>query len=321
MRLRIATFNVENLDDDDETPARLGILRPQLKRLDCDVLCFQEVNAHKVVGARHRELTVLDRLFNGSDYGGFHRAATSGSTPGVPRDRHNLVTLSRWPIISVAEHFHDIVPPPSYNRVTDDPDAGRADVTWDRPALHTAIALPTGATLHAFNLHLKSPLAANVEGQKLGAFKWASSSGWAEGCFLAAMKRAGQALETRIAVDRLLAADREALIAVCGDMNAEAHDPAMRILGASVDDTGNDSLAGMHLLAAEAAVDEANRFTVLHMGSKRMLDHILASCALHKGFSSCQIHNEDLKDEVLDAPVGIPTLCSFHAPIVAEYEL
>ena len=48
MRLRLATFNLESLDDrPDLVPTlaeRIAILRPQLLRLDADILCLQEVN-------------------------------------------------------------------------------------------------------------------------------------------------------------------------------------------------------------------------------------------------------------------------------------
>ena len=49
--MRLATFNLENLDDapDGAPPLaeRLRILRPQLERLAADVLCLQEVNAQR----------------------------------------------------------------------------------------------------------------------------------------------------------------------------------------------------------------------------------------------------------------------------------
>jgi exonuclease III len=45
--MRIATFNLENLDDDagqePSLQARVAIMRPQLERLAADVLCLQEV--------------------------------------------------------------------------------------------------------------------------------------------------------------------------------------------------------------------------------------------------------------------------------------
>jgi DNA polymerase len=44
-------------------------------------------------------------------------------------------------------------------------------------------------------------------------------SGWAEGFFAAAVKRAGQALELRLAIERVFDAEPGACIAVCGDFS------------------------------------------------------------------------------------------------------
>jgi endonuclease/exonuclease/phosphatase family metal-dependent hydrolase len=59
LNLRIATFNIENLDDepgDDPTLAeRIAVLRPALERLRADVLCLQEVHGQEQAG-QPREL-------------------------------------------------------------------------------------------------------------------------------------------------------------------------------------------------------------------------------------------------------------------------
>ena len=58
--LRIATFNLENLDDrpdlDPPLEARIAVLRPQLLRLKADILCLQEVDGqpHDVKRAPRR---------------------------------------------------------------------------------------------------------------------------------------------------------------------------------------------------------------------------------------------------------------------------
>jgi hypothetical protein len=63
--LRIATFNLENLDDtptaagSDREPTlaeRIEVLRPQLNRIRADVLCLQEVHAQEPDGPRGRSL-------------------------------------------------------------------------------------------------------------------------------------------------------------------------------------------------------------------------------------------------------------------------
>ena len=58
-----------------------------------------------------------------------------------------------------------------------------------------------------------------MEGQKIDTYTWRTAHGWAEGYFIASMKRVGQALETRVLVDNILDNDEQALIVVCGDFN------------------------------------------------------------------------------------------------------
>ena len=94
------------------------------------------------------------------------------------------------------------------------------------------------------------------------------------------MKRAGQALELRLAVERVFDAEPDAFVAVCGDFNAEDHDTALRLACAGEDDTGAGHLASRVLTPVERTLPVDRRFTVLHHGRPQMLDHILASRAL-----------------------------------------
>jgi endonuclease/exonuclease/phosphatase family metal-dependent hydrolase len=324
--LRVATFNLENLRDDaDADPPlarRVDVLRPQLERLDADVLCLQEVDGQRPPGGGPRELRALDTLIRGTRYETFHRA-TSISAAGAERgvsDRHNLVILSRFPIESAEQIRHDLVPPPEYRTVTAEPTADAATaLTWDRPALHTALTLPDGRSLHVVNLHLRAPLAAAVPGQKESAFVWRSVPGWAEGFFMATVKRVGQATEARMLVDRLLDADPNALICVAGDCNAEEREMPLRVLCADPDDTGNAALAMRCLVNLEQRVPAEQRFTVRHGGRQLMLDHILASRALAGGVRDIAIHNADLGDELVAQSLAHASPESYHAPMVAEF--
>src|SRR5262245_28422552 len=99
MRLRIATFNVENLDEKRKgvpLDERIPVRRPQLLALLADVLCLQECSAEAKHHGLH-ELRALDQLLVGTPYRSFERATTQGSSGG-PSDKHNLVVLSRLPI-------------------------------------------------------------------------------------------------------------------------------------------------------------------------------------------------------------------------------
>ncbi|MCK5445286.1 MAG: hypothetical protein KAI73_06655, partial [Rhodospirillaceae bacterium] len=63
---RVASFNVENLDDPrHEGPKleeRMRVQRPQLLRGRADVLCLQEVNGQPGTNGGKRNLGALDRL-------------------------------------------------------------------------------------------------------------------------------------------------------------------------------------------------------------------------------------------------------------------
>jgi len=66
MPLRIATFNLENLDDvqgaQPTLAERIAVMRPQLNRVRADVLCLQEVHSQGPAGARTlAALGVLNR--------------------------------------------------------------------------------------------------------------------------------------------------------------------------------------------------------------------------------------------------------------------
>ncbi len=324
MQLRIATFNLESLDDrpglEPALAARIAVLRPQLERLRADVLCLQEVNGQSPGGHAPRQLLALDALLEGTAYAGYHRAATEGPRGHGAYDVHNLAILSRFPILDHAQLHHDLVSPPNYRPATARPPAAQAeDVAWDRPILHAALDLSGGTTLHVVNLHLRAPLAAVIAGQKRGPSAWESAGGWAEGFYLAAMKRAGQALEARLLIDRLLDEDEGALIAVCGDFNADAREVPVRIIMAREGDTGSGWLAGRVMVPLERAIPPAARFTVVHAGTRAMLDHVLVSRALLAWYRGSEVHNEALGDEV-GAPQVAARPDSLHAPVVAAFE-
>jgi endonuclease/exonuclease/phosphatase family metal-dependent hydrolase len=322
MTMRIATFNLESLGNRRRHGAsfdeRAAVLRPQLERVKADILCLQEVDASKV--GNTRRAVDLERLVEGTPYTK-HRLVVSSMGDG-PADVHNLAVLSRLPIIEEHTIRHALVEPLQFRRHTAlPPDDAAVPLAWDRPLQHLLLALPGGQRLHVFNVHLRAPLAAAVPGQKAGPFAWKTVSGWAEGFFAAAVKRAGQALELRLAIERVFDAEPDARIAVCGDFNAEDHDTALRLACAAEDDTGSGHLAGRVLTPVERTLPADRRFTVLHHGRPQMLDHILASRALFADFAGVEIHNEMLEDELVAyGRINRPPE-SLHAPVVAIFDL
>ena len=321
--LRIASFNLESLDDGPRAPdfaARRAILVPQLRRLQADVLCLQEVDGQKHAAHASRTLRALDRLLDGTPYADYGRVCTE--TPaGGPRDRHNLVILSRFPIASHRQLCNDLVEAPRYRPATAEPrPAEAATVSWDRPVLVAALDLG-GDVLHVLNLHLRAPRAAPVAGQRLEHGGWRTMAGWSEGYFIAAMKRAGQALEARLYLDSLFDAEPEPLVAVCGDFNATGHEVPLRIVMGDDEDSGNPALAPRRLIAPERGTGHDRRYSVIHRGRRQMLDHVLVSRRLFAAFSSLEIHNEDLGDEASGAFAVEAAPESFHAPLVARFDL
>jgi endonuclease/exonuclease/phosphatase family metal-dependent hydrolase len=323
MRLRVATYNLESLGDegrsDPPLETRVRVLRPVLETLAADVLLLQEVSARTKRKDGIRVLDALDRLVEGTPYAAYARATMQQPTGG-PSAKHNVVVLSRLPITSTTQHWHDHVAPLEVPLTTACPKR-RESVRWDRPVLEVHVACDDGKPLVVFDAHLRAPIAAFVEGQKLSAHAWRTVEGWSEGYYLAALKRIGQALELRRSVDAILAQDDRARVLVGGDLNATEWATALRILRADVEDTGNDALRSRALVPLEAAVPEASRYTVVHRGRRQLLDHLLASEALAALHVGSAIHNDGLLDEYDVGEGVVQVLGSLHAPLVAEFDL
>lgn len=328
---RVATFNIENFGQRsrrDEAAnggagldERIQLLRPQLLRLAADILCLQEVDSQRSGAGKERVLDDLDRLLAETPYAAFHRQTSVSRTTGRPRDKHNLLILSRWPLARQQQVFHDLVAPPRHLLATAEAAEGTAaaPIEWDRPFLYAAVDIAGAGRLHVINVHLRAPRAAFVSGQKSDANTWRSMASWAEGFFLAAVKRAGQALEVRLFVDRLFDADPAALILVCGDFNAEVDAVPVRTIRGDEEDAGNPHLAMRTLVPLERSLADSRRFSVVHHGRPQMLDHILVSRPLLAWYRSLEIHNEALGDELITAHAVRGSPESFHAPVVADF--
>jgi endonuclease/exonuclease/phosphatase family metal-dependent hydrolase len=323
-RLRIATFNLENLDErSGEAPTlaeRIAVLQPQLIRLEADVLCLQEVNGQEEPG-QPRRLLALQKLLQGTPYADYHLVSTT-TNGGQVYDERNLVILSRRAIAEHRQYKHTFAPAPRYQKVTaQPPDTQAKEITWERPILYAKIAVDAGQVLHVINLHLKSKLPSSIDGQQVNSHTWKTASGWAEGFFLSSLKRVGQALETRIVIDHLFDTDEGAMIAVCGDFNADLDDVPVEAIRGDVENTGNAALAKRVLVPCERTIPEPSRFSLLHLGQGEMLDHLLFSRALLAFYRGSEVHNELLHDESLAFASDVKYPESDHAPVIAEFQL
>lgn len=322
--LRIATFNLLNLDDKlgrmPTLDERIPIMRPQLVRLNADILCLQEVCGQEEHG--RLRLTALNKLLQSTPYEGYHRFSTTIAGTSQVYESRNLVILSRYEIVESHEYMHSYAPSPRYQKVTAQPEETEAkEVSWERPILHVKVRVDNNMVLDVINLHLKSRRPTSIPGHKLDDHTWKTASGWAEGVFISSMKRIGQALETRMLIDKLFDDDPSALIVVCGDFNEEFDEVAIEAIRGDVENTGNMDLAMRVMVPTERNIPEPARYSFLHNGKGKMLDHILVSRTLLAYFRGSEVHNELLHDESIVFTPRIFYPESDHAPVVAEFEL
>jgi endonuclease/exonuclease/phosphatase family metal-dependent hydrolase len=322
--VRIGTFNLENFDDvPNASPtlaARIAIMRPQLLRVNADILCLQEV--HSQGPAANRTLAALDELLNGTPYAAYNRVSTR-TVGGQLYDVRNIVTLSRFPIAQTRIIRDTDGPRPRYQTATANPPDQTADfLSWERPMLYTQIAVGSDKTLHMFNLHLKSKIATNIAGQKIDDYTWRTVSAWAEGSFISAMKRLGQALQLRLEIDKIFQTlGNDVLIVVCGDFNAQAREVELKAICGPVEETGNLEHGPRIMVPCENNIPESSRYSLLHLGQGEMIDHVIASRGFIRYFHHAEVHNEALPDEsgAFRQDVKFPE--SDHAPVVAEFSV
>ena len=323
--IRLATFNMESFGDErfdaKKLAPRLDALRPRLLELEADILCLQEVNAQKVPGSRERQYHALDALLAKTPYEDYHRVSSTREGTQLPADRHNLLVLSHLPIVDhKVHHGNPDHAPEWHSRLARPAQSASQAIHFDRPFLKVSIDIGLGKPLHLFVVHLRAPIAATIPGGKSSATVWKNVSVWADGYFLATLKRAGQGLELRHAANALFDEDPEALIAAVGDFNAIGDSSVLRLLLADPDDTGNPDLACYQLHQMDAALPLDRRRSVVHRGKGQALDHILASPSLFAIEHTIEVFNARLADEVLDAGTDADN-GSFHAAMRASFAI
>ena len=299
---------------------RIDVLRPQIRRLNADIICFQEVHGQETQG-QTRKLLALKKLLENTDCSSFNIESTLTSNNEV-YDERNLVVVSSFQISEKKQYRNDTVQPPSYRKITSIPSEDEAkEIKWERPILYTKIKVKQDFDIHLINLHLKSRIPTTISGQKIDQYTWKSSSGWAEGFFISSMKRVGQALETRILIDSIFDNDEDARIIVCGDFNAHPGEVPVEALSGKIENTGNSKLNKRVLVSCENTIPESSRFTYLHQGKNRLLDHLLISPGMLPYYRGSEIHNETLHDETIAFATESKFPGSDHAPFIAEFEI
>lgn len=328
--LRIATFNLENLDEDKTDKdgdiirpsfaERAPVLRAALNRLRADILCLQEVHGQETEGAP-RQLLTLQALLDGTRYAGFQMVSTMKKDGTEVYDQRNLVVLVR-PGITINDSRQingEVVGHPVYQRMIAGDDAPRTQ-GWERPLFHVTVTLPSGLRLHVLNAHFKSKLAVRHAPSMEDRFTWKSPAAWAEGFFVSSLKRVGAALEARAVLDQIFDAEPEAAILLAGDFNALPDEVPVMALRGRVEETGNPDLTGRVMLPLENNIPESSRFTLMHHGRGEMIDHVLGSRRMVQAFMHSEIHNEGLQDESIAFATDAKFPASDHAPVVAQFD-
>ena len=318
--LRLLTYNVESLGERTGSPpldARISVLRPRLVGMAADILCLQEIDGRHVAGGLPREPVALRRVIAGTVYEGFHLATTPGAGGQGVADRHNLAVVSRLPFAATRAVRHELVAPPAL-RIEQ---FGEVAAPFDRPLLYVSIVLGGGLHLHVINLHLRAPLPVPIPQAQSDPVSRGGPAAWAAGFQLAAMKRGAQALEARLLVDRLLDEDKNALIAVCGDLNAGPLEVPVRLLTADRGEPAEAPFADRALVPLAELIPAERRFSVRRRGQAVLVDHILASRALAALCRGVEIHNQGLIDEKEAEKLGARFADSTHAPMVAMFDL
>jgi predicted extracellular nuclease len=197
------------------------------------------------------------------------------------------------------------------------------EISWERSILYVQVQVQVQVhnigLVHVLNLHLKSRIGSNVNGQKSNNYTWKSAAGWAEGYFLSSIKRAGQALETRMLVDEIFSRTSDAQIVVCGDFNTEPGEVPVEAICGRVENTGNPDLRASVLLPCSSAIATSIKFSHLHHGKGNLLDHMLISQSMYQLFVKADIFNENLLNESLPFTSDIKYPESDHVPFLTTF--
>ncbi len=324
-KVRLATFNLENFGDETKKKPslqeRIAVMRPQLSRINADILCLQEVSSQENASGQ-RELSALKELIAGTQYEKYHLAHSARENSNELEKDRNLVVLSRFEIRFHEQIKHKYVKDLQYRSVTANPEEQTKPVDWERPLFHVKLDIGRDRLLHVIVVHLKSKIPSDINGQ-VKNYIWSTDAGWAEGFFLSSMKRVGQALETRIVIDKIFdeaVGNEEPFIATCGDFNADINDVPLAAICGRVEETGNASLGRRVMIPCEFSIPESSRFSILYLGKGLMFDHILVSRPLLAFYRGAESQTETLADESGAFRTDDKFPESDHAPVIATFE-
>ncbi|MCK4351781.1 endonuclease/exonuclease/phosphatase family protein [candidate division WOR-3 bacterium] len=323
MPFSIATLNVENLkfpkDPDtadserrrkrlqyykDLYPIKVRMIRRLLRRLDADIVAIQELI----------DKEALDDVIKGFNYTQKQIGAPAGRGIRCALIAKNTVSLGDK-IEPEPEVEHDL-------RISRGVKI-QLKIKWDRPLLEVPVVLPGETNTLVFVVHLKSQLATRipqgVKDRQYG-YTWKTLGYHAQGNFLSAVRRVGQAMDLRQILDKRLKEDLNRPIVVLGDFNGNFHSPTVKTVVGDRVAAGNPDLLEFEMVPCELVLPESQRYTYIYEGCKNMLDHILITKNLASRLKGMRILNESLKDEHIPFRSEVYFPEPDHAPIVVEFE-
>jgi endonuclease/exonuclease/phosphatase family metal-dependent hydrolase len=298
--LRVATYNVLNLFDAAE-PGHASIigdkiahLASQIQAADADVVGLQEIGSEKLL-----EELVLSLGLHASYT---HRVV---GTPDVRGIRNALI--SRLPFKSSRVLTSPQLEFPRF--VEGDPSPYGARLPLRRGVVHAEVDAGDLGSVDVLVVHFKSGRGVPLRTAAGEPIPPVVSRDYGEATVRALVFRAAEALFVRGAVDELLA-DPTKKVAVVGDFNDVIDSVPVRIIRGG---------GPMLLQSCAELVPKEKRFTVLHNGDRKAIDHLLVSPELRNTLKNCSILNEQLGDHGAGYS-DVPRADSDHALVVAAFE-
>ena len=298
--LRLATYNVLNLFDPRNAEERkildtkIAFLGERIAESEADVVGLQEIGSEKLLD----ELTSW--LQKHADYK--YRALGTADHRGIRN-----AAISRAPVLSSRVLTSQALDFPRF--VATDPHPYGARLPLRRGVVHVEIDGGALGPVDVLVLHFKSARGVPLRTDAGEPVMPESSRDFGEAAMRALIWRAAEALFVRGEADALFAAGKKNIV-VLGDFN-DAFDstPVRMVRGGGA--------AMLH--GSVDGVNPSRRFTVLHNGDKKVIDHVLLSSSLRDRLKRTRILNEQLHDHdagITDAPRGD----SDHALVVVDLE-
>ena len=291
----LATYNLLDLFDDDEghVSGKVTALSPIVRRLNADVIAFQEVASD----AAFARLLAASGVVGGTVIHGTRDARGIGSS-----------LVSRLPVLEQAILVTDELPFPRFFS-NDAPPFGRR-LPLRRGFVSALVDAGDFGRVRVLVAHLKSGRGVPLKDADGAPVDASTLAEWGECDLRALVWRSAEALFLRRAVDAAFARGDAQHVAVLGDMNDVSGSFPLRLIRGR----------GEHGLSEVAdTIARDKRFSTLHRGDAEAIDHILVSNEMFARLDSARFLNEgllDLSTLPLDAPRPHG---SDHAPLVAHF--